>query len=55
MTTPSTPGTSDAKHLIALAERMGIPVDEAMRQVTLLIDVAPAAPRPEPEATVAVA
>jgi len=28
---------SDAKDLIILAERMGIPVDEAMRQVAQLI------------------
>jgi hypothetical protein len=28
---------SDAKNLITLAERMGIPVDEAIRQVALLI------------------
>jgi hypothetical protein len=33
MTTQS----SDAKDLINLAERMGIPVDEAMRQVAHLI------------------
>ena len=36
----TTPSTSDAKVLIALAERMGIPVDEAVRQVGQLIDVA---------------
>ena len=33
----STQSTSDAKDLIVLAERMGIPVDEAMRQVAQLI------------------
>jgi hypothetical protein len=39
MTTP--PKSSDAKGLIALAERMGIPVDEAVRQVGQLIDLGP--------------
>ena len=33
----TTPRTSDAIHLINLAERMGIPADEAIRQVGLLI------------------
>jgi hypothetical protein len=33
----TTPSTSDAKDLIVLAERMCIPVDEAMRQVAQLI------------------
>jgi hypothetical protein len=37
----TTPITADAKDLIALAGRMGIPVDEAVRQVERLIDVAP--------------
>ena len=39
---------SEAKDLIILAERMGIPVDEAMRQVAQLVaDVElPAAPMP---------
>jgi hypothetical protein len=31
-----TTGTSDAKDLMNLAERMGIPVDEAVRQLALL-------------------
>ena len=39
----TTPITADAKDLIALAERMSIPVDEAVRQVERLIDVAPPA------------
>ncbi len=39
MTTP--PKNSDAKGLIALAERMGIPVDEAVRQVGQIIDLGP--------------
>ena len=37
----TTPNSSDAKGLIALAERMGIPVDEAVRQVGQLIDLGP--------------
>ena len=37
----TTPITADAKDLIALAERMAIPVGEAARQVERLIDVAP--------------
>ena len=44
---------SEAKDLIILAERMGIPVDEAMRQVAQLVaDVElPAEPKlPEPVA-----
>ena len=52
------PSSSDAKVLIALAERMGIPVDEAVRQVGQLIDVASylaAVPSTDAEATVAVA
>jgi hypothetical protein len=32
-----TPSTSDAKDLVTLAERMGIPAAEAIRQVGLLI------------------
>jgi hypothetical protein len=32
------PNNSDAKDLIALAGRMSIPADEAMRQVVQLID-----------------
>jgi hypothetical protein len=32
----TTQSSSDAKDLIILAERMGIPVDEAMRQVAQL-------------------
>ena len=47
---------SEAKDLIVLAERMGIPVDEAMRQVAQLIaDVElPAEPKlPEPVAQAA--
>ena len=56
----TTPTNADAKDLIALAERMGIPVDEAVRQVAQLIDVPSLiklAPEPasEPETTVAVA
>jgi hypothetical protein len=47
----TTPSTSGAKDLIILAERMGIPVDEAMRQVAQVIadehaDAEPAAPQP---------
>jgi hypothetical protein len=39
----TTPSTAQAKDLMVLAERMGIPVDEAMRQVAQLIaDVEPA-------------
>jgi hypothetical protein len=34
------PSNSEAKNLIALAGRMGIPTDEAMRQVAQLIDAA---------------
>jgi hypothetical protein len=37
----TTSSTSEAKSLIALAERMGIPVDEAVRQVGQLIDLGP--------------
>ena len=37
----TTPTTSEAKNLIALAERMGIPADEALRQVAQLIDLGP--------------
>ncbi|MDQ1423576.1 MAG: hypothetical protein QOD72_1074 [Acidimicrobiaceae bacterium] len=37
----TTPTTSEAKNLIALAERMGIPSDEALRQVAQLIDLGP--------------
>jgi hypothetical protein len=33
----ATQSTSGAKDLIVLAERMGIPVDEAMRQVAQVI------------------
>jgi hypothetical protein len=33
----TTQNRSDAKDLIILAERMGIPVDEAMRQVAQLV------------------
>ena len=53
----TTTSTSDAKDLITLAERMGIPADEAIRQVALLIaDVdhaAPAAAGPTSTATTA--
>jgi hypothetical protein len=38
----TTPTNADAKDLIALAERMGIPADEAVRQVAQLIDLGPA-------------
>ena len=38
----TTPITADAKDLIALAERMGIPVNEAARQVERLIEPLPA-------------
>ncbi|HTK17640.1 MAG TPA: hypothetical protein VL769_14700 [Acidimicrobiia bacterium] len=37
----TTPTTSEAKDLIALAERMGIPSDEALRQIAQLIDLGP--------------
>ena len=38
----ATPSNVEARDLIILAERMGIPVDEAMRQVAQLIaDVEP--------------
>jgi hypothetical protein len=44
----ATPSTAETKDLIVLAERMGIPVDEAMRQLAQRIaDVAP--PEDEPE------
>jgi hypothetical protein len=33
----TTPSASEAKDLITLAERMGIPVDEAIRQVAQVI------------------
>jgi len=33
----TTPSASEAKDLLTLAERMGIPVDEAMRQVARVI------------------
>ena len=40
----ATPSTADTKDLIVLAERMGIPVDEAMRQLAQRIaDVEPPA------------
>ena len=55
----ATPSTADTKDLIVLAERMGIPVDEAMRQVAQLVaDVEPPAAvpaTPQPVASVAVA
>jgi hypothetical protein len=50
----TTPKTADAKYLIVLAERMGIPVDEAMRLLAQLIDMAPTSPSAEPQVTVAV-
>ncbi|MDQ1449320.1 MAG: hypothetical protein QOC79_2291, partial [Actinomycetota bacterium] len=37
----TTPTPSEAKDLIALAERMGIPSDEALRQVVHLIRLGP--------------
>ena len=37
----TTPPSSAAKDLIALAERMGIPAGEAVRQVAQLIDLGP--------------
>jgi hypothetical protein len=37
----TTPTTSEAKDLIALAERMGIPCDEALRQIAQLVDLVP--------------
>jgi hypothetical protein len=44
----ATPSTADTKDLIVLAERMGIPVDEAMRQLAQRIaDVEPPAEPPE--------
>jgi hypothetical protein len=52
----TTSSTLEARDLIILAERMGIPVDEAMRQVAQLIaDVEPPAAVPQPVASVAVA
>ena len=53
----TTQSTSDAKDLIILAERMGIPADEAMRQVAQLIaDERPfEAPTPRSVATAALA
>ena len=40
----ATPSTADTKDLIVLAERMGIPVEEAMRQLAQRIaDVEPPA------------
>jgi hypothetical protein len=49
MTTPS----ASAKDLITLAERMGIPVDEAMRQVAQVIaDNEPPVVPPGPAAPV---
>ena len=43
----TTPSTAEATDLLILAERMGIPVDEAMRQVAqLTADVDP--PNAEP-------
>ena len=51
----ATPSASEAKALITLAERMGIPIDEAMRQVAQVIaDAAlPAEVSPAPAAPVA--
>jgi len=44
----ATPSTAKTKDLIVLAERMGIPVDEAMRQLAQRIaDVEPAGSEPE--------
>jgi hypothetical protein len=44
----ATPSTADTKDLIVLAERMGIPVDEAMRQLAQRIaDMEPPAETPE--------
>jgi len=44
----ATPSTAKTKDLIVLAERMGIPVDEAMRQLAQRIaDVEPADSEPE--------
>jgi hypothetical protein len=53
----TTQSSTDAKDLIILAERMGIPVDEAMRQVAQLIaDERPSeAPTPRPVAAPALA
>jgi hypothetical protein len=44
----ATPSTAKTKDLIVLAERMGIPVEEAMRQLAQRIaDVEPAGSEPE--------
>jgi hypothetical protein len=44
----ATPSTAETKDLIVLAERMGIPVDEAMRQLAQRIaDVEPPGAAPE--------
>ena len=44
----ATPSTAKTKDLIILAERMGIPVDEAMRQLAQRIaDVESSAEEPE--------
>jgi hypothetical protein len=37
----TTPSPSEAKVLISLAGRMGIPSDEALRQIAQLIDLFP--------------
>ena len=46
----TTQRTGDAKDLILLAERMGIPVDEAIRQVAQVIadERADSEPAPQP-------
>lgn len=50
----ATPSASEATALIALAQRMGIPVDEAMRQVAqVAADSAPPVVPPAPAAPVA--
>lgn len=50
----TTPSASEAKDLLLLAERMGIPVDEAMRQVARVIADAedPIVEDPAPEQTI---
>ena len=46
----TTSSRSDPRHLIDLAERMGIPADDAIRQVAQLIDrPGPMAGEPEVE------
>ena len=44
----TTPSASETKHLLHLAERMGIPADEAIRQVArLMADAEPPGVKPQ--------